>query len=309
MRSLTGLTLLFAAACATAVECETPALERARFALDIADREPVGAEPQILPHSSPTLYFFVEVLGGEGRTVQHRWYADEKQVADVALRIGGNRWRTWSSKQLGESDARTWRVVVETPDGCVLGEKSVAIGVNVPAIDEAQALLEKGDVTGARLVLKEAQQRRPDLHPLLQSFLARDVTLAQAGKEIDEDQLYIAASRLDELGQRDDLSVELKQRLETLQRRLEQRRRQLDRDMALALTTWKKLQSHTLNGGNCPADSAAVAAQLQLIPGGRHLLVGDQVRTEGMVEVGVMDQRTGTLHHLLLECPLLPGMD
>ena len=53
--------------------CGDTDLPRARFAMAIADREPVGDVLTSVPSDHDFLFFFVEVTDGAGQTLRHRW--------------------------------------------------------------------------------------------------------------------------------------------------------------------------------------------------------------------------------------------
>jgi hypothetical protein len=64
-------------------------------------------------------YLWMRVTGGEGQSVKVNWRTGD--ITDtVTLDIGGNSWRTWSSKTLWQAGA--WTVTVTGPDDAVLAE-------------------------------------------------------------------------------------------------------------------------------------------------------------------------------------------
>ena len=71
--------------------CGEISLARARFAMAVADREPVGEELIMVPSSHEVLFFFVEVLHGGGQTLRHQWFYNDELMADIKLKIGGER--------------------------------------------------------------------------------------------------------------------------------------------------------------------------------------------------------------------------
>jgi hypothetical protein len=59
------------------------------------------------------VYLFTEVIGKAGTMITHRWFLDGKLEAEVVLKIGGNRWRTNSSKTLDPTmHLGSWQVEV-----------------------------------------------------------------------------------------------------------------------------------------------------------------------------------------------------
>lgn len=59
------------------------------------------------------VYLFTEVIGKAGTMITHRWFLDGKLEVEVVLKIGGNRWRTNSSKTLDPTmHLGSWQVEV-----------------------------------------------------------------------------------------------------------------------------------------------------------------------------------------------------
>ncbi|WP_199610257.1 DUF2914 domain-containing protein [Flocculibacter collagenilyticus] len=54
------------------------------------------------------LFFFTELHNLAGHTVRHRWIYKGNIVADVPLTIKSNRWRTYSSKSVNQSQPEQW---------------------------------------------------------------------------------------------------------------------------------------------------------------------------------------------------------
>lgn len=64
-------------------------------------------------------YLWMRVTGGAGESVKVNWSTGD--ITDtVTLDIGGDSWRTWSSKTLWQ--AGTWKVTVTGPNDEVLAE-------------------------------------------------------------------------------------------------------------------------------------------------------------------------------------------
>lgn len=127
-----GLSLLFAllltlpcTAFSQEVE-EGLMVARAQFTTGITDREPADT-PEMFETGVQTAHFFTEILAGEGSTISHRWYYNDVQIADVTLKIGSDRWRTWSTKQIWHLTPGTLKVEVVTPGDQVLMEKEILI--------------------------------------------------------------------------------------------------------------------------------------------------------------------------------------
>lgn len=100
---------------------------RAQFTSGISDREPVDRLDPI-PGDQREVTFFTELRNLDGRTVRHRWLHAGETQAEVSFRVGGPRWRVWSSKQLLPDWHGEWSVEVVDEDGSVLGSRRVHYG-------------------------------------------------------------------------------------------------------------------------------------------------------------------------------------
>lgn len=91
------------------------AVLRAVLTRGIKQREPIDNLPDqvyVDHRQSQQLYFFTELLGLKGHTIIHRWYYNDKQVAQLNLPIGSDRWRTYSSKTMPKQWLGAWRIEV-----------------------------------------------------------------------------------------------------------------------------------------------------------------------------------------------------
>jgi hypothetical protein len=92
---------------------------RATFTTDVLDREPQDSVTEV-GNDHPRIFYFAEILGMTGRSVTHRWeYAGEVK-AEVTQRVGGPRWRVFSSKNLDPSWLGEWSVTLLDDSGGVL---------------------------------------------------------------------------------------------------------------------------------------------------------------------------------------------
>jgi len=103
-----------------------PEITRTQFCTQIIDHEP-GDSPASINIGLQTLYFFTEILNGESESISHRWFYNDVQIADVVLKIGADRWRTWSTKQVWHLPPGTLKVQVLDATGTVLIEEGILI--------------------------------------------------------------------------------------------------------------------------------------------------------------------------------------
>jgi len=108
----------------TAATSSSDNVKRALFSSGVTDREPVD-ELTTLATPVETVYFFTELVGMAGRTVTHTWKLDGQTVSEVAISVGSDRWRCWTTKSMSSAKAGTWTVEVADDAGTKLAEKSL----------------------------------------------------------------------------------------------------------------------------------------------------------------------------------------
>jgi hypothetical protein len=99
---------------------ETPAAQgsvmRAVFTSHIVEREPAD-DLATIPNSLRQVYFFSELRDLEGQIVTHRWEYNGEVMAEVKFKVGGPRWRVYSSKNLLPEWLGKWTVLVLDESG------------------------------------------------------------------------------------------------------------------------------------------------------------------------------------------------
>ena len=99
------------------------------FTTAVVDHEPADELAALRPGLRQLTYYTM-LAGLNGQTIYHRWFHNGEPEASVELHVGGDRWRTWSTKSIaGASDGR-WSVRVELPDGCVLRQADIGTPAN-----------------------------------------------------------------------------------------------------------------------------------------------------------------------------------
>lgn len=121
--SLLLVALFFTAYKAAAADAE---IQRAILTTAIESREPVdNLNAQTVSSETTKLYFFTEALNLANTQISHRWFFNGKLEAEVALNIGSNRWRTYSSKNLVPAiHSGDWTVEVVNNKGKLLTTQS-----------------------------------------------------------------------------------------------------------------------------------------------------------------------------------------
>ncbi len=92
---------------------------RATFTTGINDHEPDDSI-KTLSNDHNKIYYFTELKDMAGQSVTHRWEYNGKVMAEIPFKVGGNRWRVFSSKQLDPSWTGTWKVSVVDASGATL---------------------------------------------------------------------------------------------------------------------------------------------------------------------------------------------
>ncbi len=97
------------------------AVHRAVLGTDVVGREPVGVAIRF-PRAVAKVYCFseVSVIGTSGpTTLTHRWTLEGEDQGTTELRIGGDRWRTFSNRTVSEKPGR-WLVELVDERGVVI---------------------------------------------------------------------------------------------------------------------------------------------------------------------------------------------
>ncbi len=104
--------------------------KRAIVTSAIDSREPVdNLNDTVINTDVNKVYFFTEILNQADTSITHRWFLNGKLEAEVVLRIGSNRWRTYSSKNLVPSYHQgNWQVEVVDDKGKLLGSTAFVYG-------------------------------------------------------------------------------------------------------------------------------------------------------------------------------------
>lgn len=88
-----------------------------KAAKGVENREPV--EPGTTFEAGTTVWAWSQVTGAQGTTVKHVWKQDGKEVWHATLKIGSNKWTTYSRRKIMKAGSYSVDVVGE--DGSTLG--------------------------------------------------------------------------------------------------------------------------------------------------------------------------------------------
>lgn len=122
MKNLVTLMVTLAAILfSTVVQAEqTQHIRRAVITTAIDQREPVDNLTNTVVTSVDKVYLFTEVVNKPNEFITHRWFLNGKLEAEVTLKIGSSRWRTYSSKNLVSIHKGNWQVDVVDQQNKVL---------------------------------------------------------------------------------------------------------------------------------------------------------------------------------------------
>lgn len=101
------------------LSAQAAGISRGIFTTKIKDKEPVS-ELKKIPSDITRVYFFTEITGLNGHTIIHRWEYNGQVLAEVNFQVNGDRWRTWSSKNMLSSWVGKWQVSVLDEGGNVI---------------------------------------------------------------------------------------------------------------------------------------------------------------------------------------------
>jgi hypothetical protein len=105
---------------------------RAQFTREVREREPAD-QVTALPNTDTRIYFFTELKGMAGQTVTHRWEHNGKIMAEIPVEVGGERWRTYTSKTLDPSLTGEWKASVIDSAGGTLAAGTFTYNAPVAA--------------------------------------------------------------------------------------------------------------------------------------------------------------------------------
>ena len=88
----------------------------------IVKGKPIDSVHRISSASVKALYCFTRIAapGDTDTTIKHVWYRDDQKVGEYELPVKGERWRTYSKKEIQRGWAGEWRVEILDSAGTVL---------------------------------------------------------------------------------------------------------------------------------------------------------------------------------------------
>jgi hypothetical protein len=93
----------------------TAQVERSQLTSSIENREPIDNLEGVVQGQMDEMkrvYFFTQIAGLANQQIIHRWLYQGEEKAAVILNIGGDSWRTYSSKSVPSYWQGKWQVQV-----------------------------------------------------------------------------------------------------------------------------------------------------------------------------------------------------
>ena len=117
------------ASVALGAQIDTSKISRAVLTRKVSKREPtnVFAADIRLSQFEEELSFFSELKNLQGQTVKHVWSFEGEKMAEITLNIASARYRTYSTKNIMNSQTGHWRVDVIDEQGSLIAQKEFRI--------------------------------------------------------------------------------------------------------------------------------------------------------------------------------------
>jgi len=120
------------ASVALGAQIDTGKISRAVLTRSVEKREPVNvfAADVRVSQFEGTLSFFSELKGLQGQQVKHIWYFESETMAEITLNVTSPRYRTYSTKNIMNTQTGHWRVDVVDEQGNLIAQKEFRVLAN-----------------------------------------------------------------------------------------------------------------------------------------------------------------------------------
>jgi hypothetical protein len=117
------------ASVALGAQIDTGKISRAVLTRKVSKREPtnVFAADIRLSQFEEDLSFFSELKNLQGQEIKHVWSFEGNTMAEIALNVTSSRYRTYSTKNIMDSQTGHWRVDVVDEQGNLIAQKEFRI--------------------------------------------------------------------------------------------------------------------------------------------------------------------------------------
>lgn len=120
------------ASVALGAQIDTSKISRAVLTRSVVKREPtnVFAADVRLSQFEGSLSFFSELRGLQGQRVKHVWSFESETMAEISLNVTSPRYRTYSTKNIMNTQTGHWRVAVVDEQGNLIAQKEFRVLAN-----------------------------------------------------------------------------------------------------------------------------------------------------------------------------------
>lgn len=117
------------ASVAIGAKIDTATISRAVLTRSVSNREPtnVFAADVRLNQFEESLSFFSELKNLQGQQIKHVWLFEGEVMAEVVLKVTSVRYRTYSTKNIMDTQLGNWRVDVVNEQGLLIAQKEFRI--------------------------------------------------------------------------------------------------------------------------------------------------------------------------------------
>jgi hypothetical protein len=105
---------------------------RTQFTTAIKDREPVDNLTELNNGTAERIYCFTEFTNLKGQVVSHSWEYRGQVVDESRFHVDSSHSRVWSSRLLTPDRPGTWTVIITSPEGKVLAERTLDYNLEEP---------------------------------------------------------------------------------------------------------------------------------------------------------------------------------
>ena len=105
---------------------------RTQFTTAIKDREPVDTLTELNNGTAEKIYCFTELTDQTGQVVTQSWEYRGQVVDEARFHVDSSHSRVWSSRLLTPDRPGSWTVIIMSPAGKVLAERTLDYNLEEP---------------------------------------------------------------------------------------------------------------------------------------------------------------------------------
>jgi hypothetical protein len=105
---------------------------RTQFTTAIRDREPVDNLTDLNNGTAERIYCFTEFANLKSQIVSHSWEYRGQVMDEERFHVDSSHSRVWSSRLLTPDRPGSWTVIIRSPEGKVLAERTLDYNLEEP---------------------------------------------------------------------------------------------------------------------------------------------------------------------------------